>query len=287
MKRIELIKERNGWESFNDSITFIQKNFKPLFNSLLSVNVPLIVIINSLSFLPDNILKSSLFNDIRGIVYNQENYLNFNPIVLFIFIFSTIIVTYYYLKLYKKNEGNVINIQEIYKKSKPNIASLICLSVILICGFSALISYLIYIDEECKLIFGFSLFYIFSIISPILILYVFSNIYIIITDEMNFFDALKKQYQFITKYLNIWVKIFIMLVGIYLLKSSLHTLLTLLYFFSTINSFYFFQIIIQFTEQIMFICATSFFSIYIAFIYISQEEKIKEINLLERIEEIK
>jgi hypothetical protein len=286
---VELKKERNTIELFNDSLSFFIKNFRLLLQIVILMTLPIIVIEFSFPLFSTSLIKSSLFNDVSTIIYSYIYNTGINPVYLLLTNYLVSIFIFSYINLYSnQNEPLLIGIKDIYEKIRPTIVSLISLSVVLTILFCIIISCLIYFDIDFKLMFGFSLFYVTYLFIPFIIYFNFLIIYITINDNMNFLNVIKKIKKDFNNPWNAFISMIFILFILFILKYIFTKLLYLILVFVPIDIMPIIGTIFIYPfKHILYIGLITFLTIYITFRFMSEDAKFEGSELLKIIDEIK
>lgn len=283
---IQLIKERNILELFNDSVNFVIQNFNILVQLFLSVSLPFIAISVFLAYAPSSFHNSSLYKDVSQIIFSQTYHLGFNPVytVLTGFVFSTAV--YNFMDMYSKKE-KAITLYAIYNHIKPNLLALISMALVITVGFCVLIAGLILLDIDFKDMFGFSLFYISYVLFPVIIYFIFSSTYITIQKQLSFVEGIKKIKSYFDKPWQVLLSVLFIMIILYLFKYIMTQMLFILITLFSINDYVImFTIVAGTFTQLIYFSILIFASIYVALLYNSQVARHEGNELVNLVNEI-
>ncbi|MES2515546.1 MAG: hypothetical protein V4580_15430 [Bacteroidota bacterium] len=286
--KIDFSRERNLLQLVNDSMRFIGKNFRPLFQSIYCLIIPFTLLISGFIFLPDKVRAAPLLYDMVAIIYKIKASLGFNPLYLIAIVYLECIVIYNYMHIYNQNSAEtVITWMDIFKKTKGNLLSLFSMLIILLVGFSCIVLAFMYLDTDMTDIFGFSLFYILAVFVPFLCYFLLSALFLGLSDNFNLIHAAHRVRANFKNHTHIWINTAAILVGLIVLQKMITTTFAALYNLFPIEFFIKIFPVANIIEQLVTAGIIAIFVVISAFSYMSQEENVKGKKLLSRIDEIK
>lgn len=287
-KNFNFVKERTILELFNDSIKFIVQNFKIIFQIFLIFFFPLFFLSIFLSIGKSSFFDSALYQDLTQIINLQKYHAGFN--VTYIILLGTGFSSFIYSLIYLSIDNSLadeLSLKQIYGYLKPNIVSVIFLSLITTILISLIITVLIELDKEFQDAFSFSLFYLIYLLIPIFIYFYLTILYLTISKNLNFINAFEKTKTYFDSTKYVIKSVGFVLIIMFLLKYIFYYLFFLTVSILSIPIYEnFIGIIFNNLIDIIRIVLIIFSVTYVAFLHNSQVARSENKDLIKLIDDL-